>query len=249
MSRDYETDDVYHNYCRDNNFFILCGPGAADIALWYWPNPPSLISESNVVDPRQPSTSTTWFGTDIDGTERMRGYLAYLAWQMEAQGWTQPGILEQYAPGGTRLQEEEEALNWEETGHQTNTAFYVVEWHWDKTYNPNGGTQTIFHQDVVDDIYYNLAPVVVEVNAQLLPNWPDNGSQTLHYITVLGYSDNFLNKDGSYGEYYYTDTCANLTHCGSNSTGSVLTASYNKMWTAIMGAPYSPSTGDGGWIW
>lgn len=235
------------NY-SDSNFFGLCGPGAADVALWYWPNPPNWTNSPNVVDPKT-NVSTTWNGTDRDGVGRMRGYMTYLAWQMKASGWSNPGMMEQYSGGGVRLQEESVALNWEETGRTSNSGFYIVAWRYDATYNPGGHTETDFYNDVVSDLYYNNAPVVPEVNAQLLPNWPNKGGQTLHFITIIGYDDGYHNSDGSYGRYAYTDTCGNTTNCGSNNDAGVNHASYNQMWNAIMGAPYNQSTGDGGWVW
>jgi hypothetical protein len=243
------SDDLNHGYCADTNFFNLCGPGAADVAMWYWPAPPNLVDKHNVVDPKHTSTSTSWNGYDKDNVPRTRGYMAYLAFQMKASGWTQPGLMEQYAPGGVRLQEERIAMNWEENGHTSNNGFYIVQWHYDPNLNPSGGTEGTLHSQVTTDIYYSNVPVVAEVNARKLPNWSSTGAQVLHFITIIGYDDLAHNADGSYGKYYYTDTCASSTTCGSFHDGGVNSASYTQMWNAIMGAPYSPSTGDGGWIW
>lgn len=242
------TDDANKGYCADSNFFALCGPGAADVAMYYWPKPYNGMDKSNVVDPKT-GVSTTWNGMDVDGTYRYRGYMAYLAFQLKASGWSQPGLMEQYSGGGVRLQELEQAMNYEETGEGSIYGFYVVEWHYDSTYNTGGGTASTFHSDVTSDIYNSSVPVVAEVNAQLLPNWPNKGGQTLHFISIIGYNDSALAPDGTYGEYYYTDTCGSSTGCGSYHDAGVNVASYNQMWNAIMGAPYSPNTGDGGWIW
>jgi hypothetical protein len=249
-------DDQPHVYGPDSNFFGLCGPGAADVAMFYWPAPNNNMDVANVVDPLNQSVSTTWNDHDIDGNYRYRGYMAYLAWLMSVPGWTAPytGLMDQYNPnppntGGVRLQELEQAMNWEETGHSSASGFYIVEWHYDANYNPSGGTLSTLVSDVSDDIYYSNVPVVAEVNAKLMPNWPNNGGQVLHFITIVGYDSTIQNSDGSFGQFYYTDTCGSTTACGSNNDGGINTVSYNQMWNAIMSAPYSPSTGDGGWIW
>ena len=257
-----ETDDKSKSYgsAGDENFFGLCGPGAADVAMFYWPTPNNNLDVANVADPLTGLT-TSWNDQDLTtsggtgGVYRYRGYMIYLAWQMYVSGWTSKydGLMDQYNPappntGGVRLQEEQEAMDWEEDGHTSASGFYVVEWHYDASKNPSGGTLSTLVSDVSDDIYYSSVPVVAEVNAKLLPNWPSGGT-TLHFITIVGYNTTVRNSDGSYGQFYYTDTCGHSTACGSNNDGGINTASYNQMWNAIMGAPYSPSTGDGGWIW
>ena len=208
------------------------------------------MNNAGVVDP-QTGTSTTWNGYDtFDNVPRMRGYLTYLAFQMKASGWTQPGMMEQTPGIGVRLQEEAAGINWEESGRSTNNGFYVVAWRYDTSLNPSGHTQSDLHTDVAEDISLDNVPVVVEVNAQLMPNWINRGTHTNHYVTVIGYDDTLRNTDGSLGVYYYTDTCAKSTNCGSNAgDGGIYSVSYNQMWTAVQGVPFSQNTGDGGWVW
>lgn len=225
-------DDQGHHY-SDSNFFDLCGPGAADIALWYWPNPPSLNIYNNVTD-HATGTITSW-----NGTPRMRGYLAHLAWQIRAPGWvTTNGMMGVSPSVGVMLQTERDALNWEASGESStnwSTYFYVVSW-W------NQQTETSFHTYVTDDIATSNVPLVVEVNAHLMPNWANNGLHTNHYITIIGYNDNL-------GKYYYTDTCGSTTHCGSNNDGGIQSAPQTTVWNAITNIPVNQSTGDGGWVW
>ncbi len=202
------------------------------------------MNNSGVVDPKT-GTSTTWNGQDIDGTYRMRGYLTHLAWQIQAPSWSQKGMMEQYAGGGVTLQTERDALNWEASGENPNNwqyYFYVVVW-W------NSATSGDFYNDVQGDVGTSNVGLTVEVNAQMMPNWPHNGGRTNHLIAVIGWNDLVHNADGSYGVYYYTDTCANSTSCGSNTDGGVQTVPYDTMWNAITNIPVNQSTGDGGWDW
>lgn len=233
----------YHTY-YDTNFFDLCGPGAADVALYYWPAPPNYANHANVVDPKT-GVSTTWDGKDpYDQTYRMRGYDVHLAWQIKAPGWTQPGMMEQYAGGGVTLQTEAQAMNWEASGENAKDwqgYFYGVVW-W------NTSNTSTFYNNVQFDTYKSNVPVVAEVNANVMPNWP-RGGQTNHLITIIGYNDLVHNQDGTYGIYYYTDTCASSTKCGSFNDGGVNTAPYDTMWNAITNIQVNQNTGDGGYIW
>jgi hypothetical protein len=244
-------DDNFHLYGTDAHFWNWCGPGAADVAMWYWPKPTNDMNVS-ATDPDQTSTSVLWNGKDRDYPQyptgsyiprRERGYMTNLAWKIQPTGWSLPGMMDQYGRGqGVRLQEEATAMDWEETGHSSTGGFYIVAW--TGVYGEGN-----FHSDVSSDIYYNNVPVVAEVNARLLPNWDNNGGRTLHFVTVIGYDDNVHNSDGTYGIYYYTDTCGNATGCGSNSNAGIHQATQSQMWKAIANVPYSQSTGDGGWVW
>jgi hypothetical protein len=238
------TDDNNKSYI-DGNFFDLCGPGAADVALYYWPYPPNYGSYANVLDPKT-GVSTTWNGSDIDVKARMRGYLASLAWQLQilkpdgTKLWAQPGMMEQYAPGGVTLQTERDSLNWEASSENTSTwqnYFYVVMW-W------NQFSSTDLHNDVQSDLYNSHVPVVAEVNAYYMPNWDPlhTMNPTNHYITIIGYND-------SNGTYQYTDTCGRDTNCGSLHDATIQNATQSQMWNAITKIPVNQGTGDGGWIW
>jgi hypothetical protein len=231
-------DDARHTYSA-SAFPKLCGPGAADVALYYWPAPPNLWNNPSVTDTWDGGTPTTWNGYDVDSVARTRGYMMKLAWQIKAPTWSASGMMNaQPKSSAVWLQVVRDALNWEASGENTSNwtnYIYVVVWY------PGQG-QTDFHNDVVGDIYTNNVPVVAEVNAQMMPNWTNNGGRTNHYITIIGYDDNA-------GIYYYTDTCGHSTGCGSKYDGGVRTASQTTVWNAITNIPYNQSTGDGGWIW
>jgi hypothetical protein len=98
------TDDANRPY-NDHDFFNLCGPGAADNALWHWPSPPNRMDNSSVTDTAHTSTTTTWNGTDKDGVARTHGYMTFLAWQTQWPGWTHPGMMDNstYYSYGTTL--------------------------------------------------------------------------------------------------------------------------------------------------
>lgn len=234
-------DDYPRYYGADADFFGLCGPGAADIALWYWPNTPNLMTNNSVTDTAHTSTTTTW------GSERMRGYMTYLAWQTQIPGYSHPGLMDNstYKSWGTTLYGMRDGLNWEASGHASNwlSYFYAIQW--------NNTTSDVLLSDVVTDINNSHVPVVAEVDAQQLPNWTNknNGTTTNHFITIIGY-------DNNQGIYYYTDTCGKSTNCGDQNKGSdggVRTVPQWQMWNAITSIPLNTSTapnaGDGGWVW
>lgn len=151
-----------------------------------------------------------------------------------------------YPSLGAWLQWEQDVLNWEASGHNTSTwknFFYTTQW--DAYGNPGGGTQAMLLSDVESDLWYSHAPVVAEVNANMLPNWP-GGGQIKHAITIIGYNN-------TSGNYTYVDSCGSGvgrgTGCGANSQQSYYTVSQAKMYDAINNVAYDPNTGDGGWIW
>jgi hypothetical protein len=239
-----------HTY-NDHDFFNLCGPGAADVALWYWPNPPNLMNNGSVTDTAHTSTTTSWNSTDRDNTSRMRGYMTYLAWQTQWPGWSHKGMMDNahYYSYGTTLYGLMDGLNWEASGRNSSTwanYFYVIQWNGSNGPNTGGVSSGTLLTDVMNDTYNSNVPVVVEVNAQLMPNWTNNNGDTHHFITVIGF-------DNSLGIYYYTDTCASSTGCGSKFDGSVRTAPQSTLYKAMLyiaqNQSTDPSGGDGGWVW
>ncbi|HLY31428.1 MAG TPA: hypothetical protein VKQ36_10385 [Ktedonobacterales bacterium] len=223
----------------DQDFFSLCGPGAADIALWYWPNPPNLDT-STETDTALTSVTTYW------SSERLRGYMTYLAWQTQWPGWPHKGMMDNttYPSYATTLYGMQDALNWEASGHNTgdwSTYFYAIQW-W------NAASASTLHDDIVTDTYGDNVPIVAEVDAGMLPNWQESGN-IHHFITIVGYDDNA-------GIYYYTDTCGKSTGCGDpthGTDGQVHTVAQSVLWNAITAIPVNQSTapyaGDGGWVW
>ncbi len=236
-------DDSYTHY-KDGNFFFLCGPGAANNALFYWPDPMNFMTSTKIKDPSVGSI-TTWT------SERMRGYITNVAWHIQWPGWSHPGMMDDhYQSYGATLYGLQDGMNWEASGENPSdwsNYFYTIVW-W------NQSNENTFHQDVVNDISVNFVPVVAEVEALDLPNWKWTSNnikpqQEKHFITIIGYDD-------TVGIYYYTDTCAASTTCnfsGSGKDGTILQASQSQMWQAITDVPVNqstdPSAGDGGWVW
>lgn len=253
-----EDDDYGVNYCvytynknssyatyGDHDFFNLCGPGAADVALWYWPYPDNLLGSLQVTDTStvlRPAITTSW------KSERMRAYMAYLAWQIGWPSNANPnlghrGMMDDswYPSYGTTLYGMVDALNWEETNQTTLNGFYALQWY-------TSASQSVLDDDVVSDTYGSGVPVVAEVDADYLPNWYDPGT-VYHFITIIGYDNNA-------GIYYYTDTCGRSTNCNWTkyaTDGAVHTIPQSQMWQAITAVTLNKGTepweGDGGWVW
>ena len=215
-------DDTKGGYV-DQNFYNLCGPGAADVALQYWPWPPNL-GNYTARDPHN-NTTTTWDGGDpYDGVARARGYMVNLAWNINP-GY-QGGALGLMQGGtGTTDSRMRDGLNWEASGENSSDwayYFYVI----------GSGSASTLHSAVQSDIASSNVPLVLLVNAAFLPNWPSNTQNpTNHFITIVGYND-------SSGQYAYTDTCGYSTACGSKHDGGINVASQS----AIYNATYE-------WIW
>jgi hypothetical protein len=243
-------DDAGNSY-NDLNFFGLCGPGAADIALEYWPAPPNLLNATTSDYSTSPHTITTW------SAERMRGYMTWLAWTMpnfpsswypSGSDWPQVGgIMDQshYTTWGVNNYEMADMLNWELTAHETTGSNFYIPVFW-SDYN-----QSTLLANVESDIATNGVPVVANVDPYYLQasdggNWPNGIGHLYHFITIVGYDNNA-------GIYYYTDTCGHSTNCGSSHDGGVNSVSQNQMWAAITGVPVDKGTnvenGNGGWIW
>lgn len=242
-------DDAYHHYA-DGLMYTLCGPGAVDVATFYWPAPPNYANYANVVDPLNPTQATSWNGTDVDGTTRMRGYMVHLAYQIHPPTWNQYGMLSQsyYQSGefgGSTLQVVRDALNWEASGENPSnwsSYFYVNVWNYD--YTSESQVESALHSDIVADLYYNHVPVIVETEAgYLTSNWP-SGDTVYHFVAIIGYDD-------IAGTYTYIDTCKYYTACDPRSadTPDDHKVSQHSLAQGVYSIPSNQATGDGGWVW
>jgi hypothetical protein len=220
----------------DQNMSKLCGPGAVANTLYFWGKGPSTARPATRVDTAN-GVASYWT------TDHNRAYLLSLAWEMVVPGWPHAGLMDTHDPSqGVTLYGVRDGLNWEASSHDASawhTYFYTLVW-----WNQSSAGQ--FHQHVRDDIANAHVPVVAEVSARLLPNWPPQGKTIRHFVTVVGYDD-------TQGIYYYTDTCGHSTGCGALSDGGVHAVPQGQLWAAISAIPVNASTaynaGDGGYVW
>lgn len=228
--------DVAGAAYADPNLWELCGPAAANNTLYFWNGKSNHWGTHSYTDPSN-GVTTTW-----DDTHN-RSYTLHLAWGIRAPGWPRAGMMDTHNPSfGVTLYGMRDALNWEASGEDAadwRHYFYVNEW-WDEN------TPETLHLEIEADIALSSKPVIAEVDARFLPNWPDPGEQKNHYITIIGY-------DNATGQYAYTDTCGHSTGCGSRRDGGINYIPYSQLWLAITAIPVNHSTdphaGDGGWVW
>lgn len=208
------TNDAGGHCYVDLYMWGLCGPGATTVALYYWNRP--VFSYSNGSWFSDPHTSTYWNNTDG------RAYLMYLATQSYPPSFISAGeeTYFGYSSDITYNTDVRDTLNWEASGHAGNwsTYFYVY-------LSYNGLSASTLNADTTVDIAVYHAPVVVDLNAQRLPNWTNNNGVTSHFVSIIGYNN--VN-----GTYTYIDTCGQ----GCNNKGSsngVYTVSQSTLYTAI----------------
>ena len=162
---------------------------------FYWP----LTSYT------EPTTSgvrvtTSW----KDGTyaDQGRGYMMFLAEQVNPPSFTSPGLVsftktvgsDGASVTGSSLGDAALVLNWESSGQTTEKGYFT---------NAGKPKQSVFNADLSQEIGVYGVPAYVAVNTATLPNWA--GHSVPHAIAVVGY-------DAS--NYYYVDTCWKSTRCG-----------------------------------
>lgn len=230
-------DDASPPHCYvDKNFWGLCGPGAVANALQYWGKSINTYPAGTYTEPSYSVYHSTTYWTSSDHN---RSYIMYIADQTFPPSFGTAGLPDYstYPTGGSALTDVRDVLNWEASGHNTNnwsTYFYA-------RVSSSGLTASTLHTDIYDDISQGY-PVVAEVITKDLPNWP-SGSNAIHYITVIGYSD-------PSGVYYYTDTCSK--GCGSLNDGGINTIAQSQLLTAITdynSYPGANLTYNGGFDW
>lgn len=269
-------DDLYNGY-HDPGYFEMCGAGAADVAAFDWPLPPndSNHTESDPLNGNNQVATTTWNGTDVDGTTRTRGYLMYMAFQIHPPTWHTAGMLPQStyllhtydssqypsASGnyGSMLQMVQDATNYAASGENNSdwaSYFYTTQWN-SAYYNTNpsiypANLYSALHSDIQADIAGSGVPVVVEVNMSQLPN--SVLTNVNHFVAIVGYND-------TAGTYSYIDTCKGYTHCDARwdpnlqkwiiaqDQPDVHTIPQSQLAEGVNAIGTNQTTGDGGWVW
>ncbi len=207
----------------DYYFWYLCGPGATNVVMDYWPTVNNRsIGGHNYSDPY---TTTYW------NDNNLRAYTMYIADQVYPPWYTSPGEMTYgaYPYGDTTFDDLRDALNWEASGHNTSTwstYFYAV-------VGASSLNLNSLRSDVMSDIYYSGRPLVVSVNDAYLPSW--NHGTTSHFVTVVGY-------DNNKGTFTYVETCTPAS-CGTKGTGWY-TISQQQLENGIQ-----DDNGNGGIVW
>lgn len=228
--------DAAGNSYDDPNMWDLCGPAAANNTLYFWNGNTNRWGTHVYTDPSD-GVTTVW----DDGDNR--AYTMELAWYMQPPTWQRVGLMDAHNPSyGVTLYGMRDGLNWEASAHDARRwqrYFYSIRW-WSEA------TPKLLLADVESDVGLSGKPVVAEVDAQYLPNWPEIDRKKNHFITIVGY-------DNARQVYTYTDTCGHSTGCGSNTDAGIHEISYATLWQAITSIPVNksndPHAGDGGWVW
>jgi hypothetical protein len=253
----YGKDDIGKSY-NDLNYWNICSAGAATVATSYFvPDPYQMLGAFH--EPYgQYSVTTQWNEQDVDYNlgyvARARAYVLYMAMAVDPPSFDKPGIddFSTYPTLGGSPQAMRDAVNWEISDHAGGgrwaTWFYFT-----KPNTGSGFTADQFNDDVVADIWRSGAPVIVAVDADYLPNWPDLAKPLHHAITIVGY-------DNTGDTYTYLDTCGR--QCGSTSNGGTHDIAQKKLFKAIqmvgrvgddgqtiLRADGTPKYPNGGYIW
>ena len=239
----FDGDPGINGWYTDNNYFNECTDGAAAVAMRYWQSKYGFPNVSGMAgyakEPytswpagyptfRSQSVGSYFAGTSIfDGyTANARGYIQYLSMKVSTPGLAHPGIDEYFNPT-TGAQEYRQqggtpskliaALN--EESRQTFWAWVP----WSTQY-----LATVLRNHVGTDIASGL-PVIVMVDASLLPNWTGEAQGLVqHAVSIVGYND-------SSGTYTYLDSCGTVCNPrAGNQNGGIYTISQTTMANAMI---------------
>lgn len=253
----YGTDDNGKSY-TDANYWNFCVAGAAAVATSYFLSDPVELSGA-FHEPYGPfSVTTRWDPADVDSNlgfvSKGRAYMLYMAMQVKPPSFDRPGIddFSTYPTLGGSLQAIRDAVNWEISSHLRgggwDTWFYFTQANSGSTFSA-----AQLNADIAGDIVGTGAPVIVAVDADYLPNWPDLAKPLHHAISIVGY-------DNDRDTYTYLDTCGR--QCGTTSNGGTHEISQAKLFKAVqmVGRPDgdgylikradgTPKYPTGGYVW
>jgi hypothetical protein len=220
----------------DSTYAVLCGPGAATVVLYYWSNSYGNVTTKSgtFTEPvnigKSWRASTFWVARDEGGYGRgMIMYIAMEAWPEQNKNkswWSRPGLMNwSNRPPSTEVPNMVDLLNWEASGHQGVSYFYV-----------STPSSELTQQTLLDHVHSDInagVPVLIAAAASngtvALPNWSVTSRishSTNHFVTVVGYDDRA-------GTYDVMDTCG--YHCNTlDERGSVRSIRQIDLFTLIM---------------
>lgn len=203
-------------FYSDHNYWGFCGAGSARVALEFAGNNPGWVSGKwplkEYIEPWTSATGTRTSWKDGELSDNGRGYMMYLAMEVQPPSFDVPGVvtfgMTVDSTGGSVVgsfaSQEASVLNWEASGHRQETGYFVA-------HSSNDPEET-FYRALEQEIGVDGYPAVVEVltagfwaqkTQWTLPNWQNHG--VAHWIAVVGYDQS---------NFYYVDTCWRTTNCG-----------------------------------
>jgi hypothetical protein len=257
----YGTDEKGNRY-SNLSYWNLCGPGSATVVLYYWQQ---LLGHPNVtgtagyfLDPYAAagvawpspgpsvalSSSGARLGTYWSARDTLSGYVAngrgfvmYMAMNVQPSGWLATGVDTFVASGGGPMYPTRGAspraigvaLNWQIAG--PNVANWADTWY---AYVTKGDPTlaTDLHEAVRLDVGRDHVAVVAAVDTHELPNWQAGTAtpHTRHAISIVGYND-----AASPPTYTYIDTCGRgCNGRAGNTNGGTHTISQSAMVQALL---------------
>jgi hypothetical protein len=256
----YGTDEKGNRY-SNLSYWNLCGPGSATVVLYYWqqlvghpnvtgtagyfldlyaaagvawpsPGPTVAISSSGARLGTYWSARDTLSGYVADG----RGFLMYMAMNVQPPGWLATGVDTftssdggpMYPTRGASPRAIAVALNSEIAG--PNVANWASTWY---SYVTKGDPTLAadLHTAVQLDVGRDHVAVVAAADTYELPNWQAGTAtpHTRHAISIVGYND-----AASPPTYTYLDTCGRSCNGrAGNTNGGAHTIAQSAMVQAL----------------
>ncbi len=236
----FGTDDAGKTY-TDANYWNFCSAGAATVAASYFISDPANVTGA-FREPYGPySVTTRWDAADVDSNQgfnaKARAYMLFMATQVQPPSFSNPGIddFSTYPTMGGSPQGIRDAINWEISGHLRSGGKWATYFYFTRENSGPAFSPDQMNADIVADIAGAGAPVIVAVDADYLPNWPDLAKPLHHAITVVGY-------DNVNGTYTYVDTCGR--QCGSLTNGGTHDIPQAKLFKAVQMVGRADSDGN-----
>jgi hypothetical protein len=226
------TDEKGNRYA-DLTYWNLCGPAATTVALYYWQQltgrPDVTGTSGYFLDPYAaagvawpspgpvvPLSAGVRVGTYWSGRDTLSGYVAngrgfvmYMAMNVQPPGWLATGVDvftstgggPMYPTRGSSPRGMAVAMNWEIAGPDASSwadTWYVYVTKGDPT------LATDLHEAVLLDVGRDHVAMLAAADTHELPNWQAGSAtpHTRHAISIVGYDDT-----ANPPTYTYIDTC------------------------------------------